>query len=270
MPMEGEVKKERPSLGLALGGGSARGLAHIGVLQVFEAEGIPVDYLAGTSMGGLIGAFYASGMNLKMMQRLAKKIEKRLWFDLTIPKMGIIAGEKITQILHFLTRNCNFQDLKIPFAVSATDLYSGENITISEGNLADAVRATISIPGIFPPVEWQNYLLVDGGVLNRVPVGIVKEMGADLIVAVDVGVYIGKRKTGNIFDVINQTFDIMSREIQKHTMSPADIIICPDLTNVGSAQYHKVDEAVAQGEKAAREALPEIKKKLERGMVNEE
>jgi len=258
MPVERKVKKERPTLGLALGGGSARGLAHIGVLKVFEAEGIPVDYLAGTSMGGLIGAFYASGMSLKMMHRLAKKIEKRLWFDLTIPKKGIIAGEKITQILRFLTRSCDFADLKIPFAVSATDLYSGENITIGEGNLADAVRATISIPGIFPPVEWRNCLLVDGGVLNRVPVGIVKEMGAALIVAVDVGIYIGKRKVGNVFDVINQTFDIMAREIQKHTISAADIVIRPDLRDIGPAQYHKVDEAVARGEKAAREALSEI------------
>ncbi len=262
--MKASKKKSCPTLGLALSGGSARGLAHIGVLKVFEEHKIPVDYLAGTSMGSLVGAFYLSGMNVKMMERLAKKMERRLWMDFTFPRMGIIAGEKITNILCFLTRNRTFADLPIPFAVCATDLYSGQNITIKEGRVADGVRASISIPGVFPPVPRGDYLLVDGGVLNRVPVDAVREMGPDIVVAVDVGTYVGPVKINNFLDVISQSIDIMSRELHKNKTLGADVLICPDMVEVTSSQFHKVAEAVASGEEAARKAIPDILKLLKR------
>ncbi len=256
--VEKNNKSRDVTLGLALGGGAARGLAHIGVLKVFEKNNITIDYIAGTSMGGLIGAFYANGMSTKMMERLAKRMDKRIWMDLTFPKMGIIAGEKIQEILCFLTRNRDFNDLKIPFAVSATDLYSGESITINEGKVGDAVRATISIPGIFTPVKWKEHLLVDGGVLNRVPVNIVREMGADIVIAVDVGIYVGTKRTNNIIDVISQSIDIMAREIQRHKIIDANVIIRPYLGEISPSHFDRVDEAVTSGEEATCNALSKI------------
>lgn len=215
-------------------------------------------------MGSLVGAFYANGMNVKMMERLAKKMERRIWMDFTFPRMGIIAGEKITNILCFLTRNRTFADLEIPFAVCATDLYSGKSITLREGRVADAVRASISIPGVFPPVPLQGYLLVDGGVLNRVPVDVVQEMGPDIVVAVDVGMDVGPVKINNFFDVITQSIDIMSRELHKDKTLAADVLICPHMEGITSSQFHKVTEAVAIGEEAARKAIPAILRLLKR------
>lgn len=257
-------KQKRVTLGLALGGGSARGLAHIGVLRVLEENNIPVDFLAGTSMGSLIGAFYANGISIKMIERLAKRLDKRLWLDLTVPRMGLLAGDKVLKIISFLLRERNFSDLKIPFAVSATDLYSGESITLDEGRVGEAVRASISIPGIFAPVEWQERLLVDGGVLNRVPVNIVREMGADIVVAVDTGIYLGMKKANNIIDVITQSIDIMAHEIQKHTIIDADVLIRLYLREIGASQFHRVEEAAAIGAEATRRVIPAIKNLLER------
>ncbi len=266
--MKGPKEKTRPTLGLALSGGSARGLAHIGVLKVFKDHGIPVDFLAGTSMGSMIGAFYANGMNVKMMERLAARLERRLWMDLTLPRMGIIAGEKITEILCFLTRNRTFAQLQIPFATCATDLYSGQNITLKEGRVADAVRASISIPGVFPPVARGDYLLVDGGVLNRVPVDVAREMGPDIVVAVDVGIHVGEARINNFLDVITQSIDIMSRELEKEKekdhQNQADVLICPHMEDISPSQFHKVPQAVAAGTAAALEALPVIKNLLQR------
>ncbi len=262
--MRQPAKKTRPNLGLALSGGSARGLAHIGVLKVFQEHNIPVDCVAGTSMGSMVGAFFANGMSVKMIEHLAARMERRLWMDLTIPRMGIIAGDKITDILCFLTRKRTFAELEIPFATCATDLYSGKSITLKEGRVADAVRASISIPGVFPPVPWKDYLLVDGGVLNRVPVDVVREMGPDIVVAVDVGHHVGEPRISNFLDVIVQSIDIMSRELHKDRVLQADVLICPHLEEVSPSQFHKVPEAVAAGYAAAREALPQIENLLQR------
>lgn len=266
--MKRQAKKTRPTLGLALSGGSARGLAHIGVLKVFEEKGVPVDFLAGTSMGALVGAFYANGMNVKMMERFAARMERRLWMDLTLPRMGIIAGEKITELLCFLTRNRTFDQLLIPFAVTATDLYSGTSITIKEGRVADAVRASISIPGVFNPVPWKDCLLVDGGVLNRVPVDVVREMGPDIVVAVDVGVYSGRARVSNFIDVITQSIDIMSRrlerEMEKEKIHKADVLIRPCVEDITPSQFHRVPEAVAAGAAAALAVMPDLEKLLRR------
>ena len=261
--MNSKKQKQRVTLGLALGGGSARGLAHIGVLQVLEENNISIDFLAGTSMGSLIGAFYANGISIKMIERLAKRLDKKLWVDLTVPRMGILAGDRILKIISFLLRERNFSDLKIPFAVSATDLYTGESITLNKGSVGEAVRASISIPGIFAPVVWKDHLLVDGGVLNRVPVNIVGEMGADVVVAVDTGIYLGMKKANNIIDVITQSIDIMAHEIQKHTITNADILIKPDLREIGASQFHRVEEAVAIGAETTCRVIPAIKNLLE-------
>lgn len=255
--------RKKIKIGLALGGGSARGFAHIGVLKVFEEAGIKIDYVAGTSMGALIGAFYASGMKLKMMERLVRAVGRRNWMDLSFSKMGFISGRKIEQIIYLLTRRNTFEDLKIPLAVVAVDLYSGEKVIFREGLVCTAVRASISIPGYFVPVELGDKLLVDGAVLDRVPAGVAREMGADFVIAVDPGVFVQTEKINTVLDVITRSFDIMVREIVQHHIHDADVVIKPDLAGIAPSHFEKAAEAIKIGEAAARESLPYILEVLE-------
>lgn len=258
---------EKPKIGLALGGGSARGFAHIGVLKVLEKAGIKVDYLSGCSMGALIGAFYASGMKMSMLERLSKAVGRRDWLDLTVSRLGFVSGNKIEQIIYFLTRRSHFSDLKIPLAIVAVDLYTGQKVIFKEGLVARAVRASISIPGYFIPVEMDGKLLVDGGVLDRIPADIVREMGAGYVIAVDTGSYLENNKVNTVLDVITRSFDIMIREISSYRLTSANLVITPDLSGIAPSQYDKAGEAISQGEKAAKEALPEILAFLEGGDV---
>lgn len=243
-------------IGLALGSGLARGFAHIGVIKVLIQAGVRIDYIAGTSMGSVIGALYGCELKIKMMERLAESISRRTWMDFTFPRMGLIAGDRLEQLMHLLTARRSFEDLSIPLAAVAADLYVGERVILDRGPIARAVRASCAIPGIFSPVEIDGKLLVDGGVLERVPISTVKEMGADFVIAVDVGAYVEEYKINHIFDVLSKTIDIMSREIQRFQIQEADIIIAPDLKDIGPFHFQRAGEAIAKGEEAARQKLP--------------
>lgn len=256
--MEGRLK-----IGLALGSGLARGLAHIGVIKVLLNAGIKIDYLAGTSMGSVIAALHACGVKIKMMERLAERVSKRTWMDFTFPRMGLIAGERLEQLVYLLTGRRSFEELQIPMAAVATDITVGEKIILRRGSIARAVRASCAIPGIFNPVEIEGRLLVDGGVLERVPASVVREMGADLVIGVDVGYYVEEYKVNHIFDVLSKTVDIMSREIQKHQKQDADMLIAPDMNEIGPFHFHQAAEAIRRGEEAARTAADTIIKMKE-------
>ncbi len=255
---------KKPTLGLALGGGAARGFAHIGVLKVLQEAEIQVDYLAGTSMGSLVGAFYASGMDIKMLERLVSAAGRRTWVDITVSKMGLISGEKVKQMIYLLTRRKTFAELKIPLAVVAADLYSGEKVVFTEGLVCEAVRASISIPGYFVPVEKDNLMLVDGAILDRVPAGVARNMGAEFVIAVDPGHFVQEGKINTMLDVITRSIDVMSKAITHYHMEEADVIISPDLSGIAPSHFEKAKEAIARGEQAAWKALPEIQAKLER------
>lgn len=257
--------KKGSKIGLALGGGLARGLAHVGVLRVLEETGVKVDFIAGTSMGSLIAALYACGLKLKLIERLAQRISRRTWMDLTFPRMGLIAGDKLEQLLYMLTGRRSFSDLSMPLAVVAVDLIGGERIVITEGSVARAVRASCAIPGIFSPVEIGGKLLVDGGVLERVPAPAVREMGADIVIAVDVGAQVGDYKINHIFDVMSKSLDIMAREIHRRQSHDADVIIAPGMSDLGPFDFQCVEEAIGRGETAAREALPQLVKLTKEG-----
>ena len=252
-------------VGLALGGGLARGLAHIGVLKVLEEKGIRVDFLAGTSMGGFIAALYACGLKLKLIERLAQRISRRTWMDPVFPRMGLIAGEKLEQLLHMLTGRRSFSDLDMPLAVVAVDLISGERVVVNEGSIARAVRASCAIPGIFTPVEIGGKLLVDGGVLEKVPAPTVRKMGADLVIAVDVGSQVGDYKINHIFDVMQKSLDIMAREIHCRQSHDADVAVSPMVSNLGPFDFQHAGEAIDSGERAMRQALPELAKFMKEG-----
>jgi NTE family protein len=179
----------RRKIGLALGSGAARGLAHIGVLKVLSANQIPIDFIAGSSIGALIGALYVSGLSIDQMEEVACNVDWKLTAQLftpTLPYAGLVEGKRIRHFLGSLIGDKNFEDAKLPFAVVATDVLTGEEIIIKNGSLIEAVRASISIPGIFTPVVYQNRFLVDGGVVNPVPVDVVRDMGADIVIAVNV------------------------------------------------------------------------------------
>lgn len=183
-----DCKKHGLMFGLALGGGSARGLAHVGVILALEAYDIPIDIIAGTSIGSVIGSLYASGATIKELEEVALSIKKSktlFMIDPAFPHSGLIGGDRIEKMLNqFSLKNLTFNDLNIPFAAVATEIESGAEVIINQGKVIDAVRASISIPGIFTPVKYQDYYLVDGGVVNPVPVNVAKMMGADIIIAV--------------------------------------------------------------------------------------
>jgi NTE family protein len=252
----------RKKVALALGGGAARGFAHIGVLKVVEEAQIPVDLVVGTSMGGLVGALYCSGMSLRMMERIANHTKRNLWMDLTFPVMGLVSGEKLEQFVYLLTRRANFNELKTPLAVVATDLGNGEKVVITDGPVARAVRATSAIPGIFCPVEYQGKMLVDGSVVERIPVPTAKELGADVVIAVDVGTYLGNSKVNHMFDVVTQCLDIMTRDLCRYQTERADLVIYPPLQNIAPGHFHRALEAIQIGEMAAAAMLPQMKEIL--------
>jgi len=166
---------KKPRIGLALGAGAARGLAHIGVLQVIKEENIPVDLVAGSSIGSVFGALFACGHDFQRLERLAYELRQKQFIDLSVPRMGLLRGNKVEEMLRLLTQNKNFDQLDIPLYVVAVDLVSGEKVIINEGNVAKALRASIAIPGIFQPVGTDGRVLVDGAVMDRVPINVVRE-----------------------------------------------------------------------------------------------
>ncbi|MEW5785039.1 MAG: patatin-like phospholipase family protein [Bacillota bacterium] len=246
-------------IGLALGSGLARGLAHIGVLKVLLQAGVRIDYIAGTSMGSVVAALFAGGLKMKFIERLALRISRQIWMDFTLPRMGLIAGDRLEELLYLLTGRRNIEEFSLPLAVVAVDLESGKRVVLRSGPAARSVRASCSIPGIFSPVELGGKLLVDGGVLERVPSSVVREMGADLVIAVDVDYDAAEYKINNIFDVLSKTLDIMSREICRSQYQEANILITPAMKDLAPFHFHRAKEAIARGEEAARQALPLLK-----------
>jgi NTE family protein len=247
-------------VGVALGSGLARGLAHIGVLKVLFDAGIRIDYLAGSSMGSVVAALFACGLKLKLIERLAESIPRRTWMDFTFPRMGLMAGERLEELMQLLTGRRRIEEMELPLAFVAVDLGSGGKVVLRSGPAARAIRASCAIPGIFCPVKIDGKLLVDGGVLDRVPAGVVKEMGADLVIAVDVDSFATEYKINHIFDVLSKTIEIMSREISAAKQQVADVVITPDLSDIAPFHFHRASEIIARGEEAARQALPLLRK----------
>lgn len=249
--------ERRPKVGLALGSGAAKGYAHIGVIKVLEKHGIPIDIITGSSIGSLIGALYASGVKVDYIESLAYHIKRRHFVDITFPRLGLIAGNKIEEMLRLLTKNRNFDELNIPLGVVATDLKSKRLVLLKEGNVALAVRASIAIPGIFCPVMADGMVLVDGGVLERVPGRAAREMGADVVIGVELGFSAGT-SLSNIYDIIFQTFEVMGREIQFLKNYDCDVLITPNLESVNPLAFSEPEKCIKEGIRAAEAVLPQI------------
>ncbi len=274
--------RKRPVVGLALGGGGARGLAHIGVLKVLEAEAVPIDRLSGTSMGGLIAAAVAAGLSAGAMEALALKMTSmREWVSLVglrPSRPGLLDPAKVRAfLLETLEGDPDIADLSIPLALSAVDLDRGKEVILSEGNLAQGVLATIAVPGLFPPVKRNQVRLIDGGVLNNVPADLVRKMGAQVVLAVDVGHvsrweedWAGPDLPGPVSALLPrllwdfyQTEMIMVAaltEARLHAASP-EVLIRPELGAEITmlAGFAHAEAIIAAGELAARQALPQIR-----------
>lgn len=253
----------RPKVGLALGSGAARGLAHIGVLKVLQQEGIPVDLLAGSSMGSLVAVLYANRLDLEMVEKLAIHLKRKHWLDFKMPGLGFVTGERIKELVRLLTHGKQLEELSIPTAVVATDLVKGERVVFTSGPIDFAVRASISIPGIFEPVFRDGEILIDGGVIDRVPVTAVRDLGADFVIAVDVAPREATAKVEGIFDVIIQTIGLMEREIMSNQLLSADVAIFPDVAEFSPTAFTQVEKCIQRGEEAARAQVERIKELIQ-------
>ena len=290
-PAGAEQQPKRPKIGLVLGGGGAKGAAHIGVLKVLEELTVPIDYIGGTSMGALVGSMYASGMSPEEIERVLTSVD---WDDLFTDKpprseidfwrkrddftilsglemgvkdgavllpRGFVAGQKVGLLLETLlmpvSNITDFDRLPTPYRAVATDLETGEAVVLKSGRLADAARASMSIPGVFPPIMVQGRLLADGFVVRNLPVDVVREMGADIIIAVDVGKGLPpKEKLTSMFAISSQMNDIMTKanvQIQIDSLGKQDIYINPDLGTIEAGDFKRGKEASERGMKAARE-----------------
>ncbi len=273
----------RPRIGLALSGGGASGLAHIGVLRVLEREDIPVDYLAGTSMGGVIAAGYAAGMSSAELEREALLMgrTRRLLrlMDPAFPNGGLMRGQRLLAYFEQIFGQQEFADLHLPLALVAVVLNSRQEIVLREGSVALALRATTAVPGVFMPVETNGRQMVDGGVLNNLPVDTIREMDAEVVIAVDIwptrdfgiGPWIGNRRwfpEGLLatFEVLNDTLGALMTAAQENKLRqfPPNVLIQPDIpTGVNVlAGYDRAAELIALGERAAEAHLSEIKSLL--------
>jgi NTE family protein len=253
-------------IGLALGGGAARGFAHIGVIKALESQGIVPDIVVGTSAGSLVGALYAAGNNGFALHQLALGMEEAAISDWSMPLFakvpGVIKGEAIQQYVNKTVNNVPLEKLKIPFGAVATDLNSGLPILFQRGNTGLAVRASSAVPSVFQPVTIGSHTYVDGGLVSPVPVRFAHEMGADFIIAVNISVRPDGQPASSNLDVLLQTFAIMGQSINRQELKEADVVITPNLKNMKGNDFNGRNIAILAGEQATMAVMADIKQKL--------
>ena len=254
-----------PSIGLALGGGFARGIVHVGVLKVLEQEGIPVSFVAGTSVGALIGAAYCSGVSPAELEEIAARVRFRDLARWTLSRYGFATNLRMITFLKKILKVHTFEELQIPLAVTATDFGSGEGVVFRSGPLVDAVRASCAYPGVFLPVKVNGRLLVDGMLAHSLPTKPARDMGADKVLAVSLRSHWKNSDGGprHIFDVIGQCFSIAQDVNCAQARSCADLVIEPDVTGYRYDDFERSASLVRIGEEATRAAIPAIRKWLE-------
>jgi NTE family protein len=278
-------------IGLAFGGGGARGLAHIGVLKVLEANQIPIDVIAGTSIGAIVGAVYAlhpnasaleervlaflqapefheSGLDLFIKKKavenffgqVAKYVKERIVINLAHSRPSLVGGWRIARAVDFLLEDQTFENCRIPFACVATDLLTGEEVVFRQGRLRQAVSASMSIPGFLPPIRYDGRLLVDGAVVAPVPIQACKLLGANVIIAVDVSQPINDVGTcENIVDIIFRSNSILSYKYKQALLTHADLVIAPNVGNVHWSEFRNMQSLVDEGERAAEQVVAKIR-----------
>jgi NTE family protein len=256
------VPKRPPRLGLALGGGAARGFAHIGVIQVLEEAGLRPDLVVGTSAGSLVAALYAHGKTGTELASMALTMDEGAITDWAFPSRGMIRGEALARYVREQTGGQLIEQMKMPLGIVATDLDSGAGVLFRRGDTGTAVRASSSVPAVFQPVKIGDREFVDGGLVSPVPVRFAREMGAEMVIAVDISTPPDGAATDGTMKLLLQTFAIMGKSINRFELREADVVLRPGLVGVGSADFTARVRAIRAGREKATELLPEIQAKL--------
>lgn len=257
---------ERPKVGVALGGGFARGIAHIGVLRVLEKHEIPIDFIAGTSVGALIAAAYAGGTSLDEMERHGSETHFRDFGRWTLSRMGMASNERLEDFLHRFTPAQRFDEMKIPLTIVATDIVEGESVYFTKGEIGPALRASCAYPGLFLPVRHRDRVLVDGFLTETVPAPAVRRMGAELVIGVHLEPGLLDAGPRNTIEIISRSFSIIQIAASQPWRSATDILIEPDVHHVLWDEFVKTPQLVKAGEAATRAALPRIRAALANGL----
>jgi NTE family protein len=257
------VRPPRPvRIGLALGGGAARGFAHIGVIQVLEDAGIKPDLVVGTSAGSLVAALYAAGHNGQELGRLAETMDETAITDWSFPLRGVIRGDALARYVRSQTGGRLIEQMKLPLGIVATELGNGAPILFQRGDTGQAVRASSAVPAVFQPVKVGDKEYVDGGLVSPVPVRFARQMGADFVIAVDISSPPDGNATGDAMRMLLQTFAIMGRSINNFELKEADLVLRPRLTGISSADFTARRRAIAMGREATQALLAELRSRL--------
>jgi len=258
----------KPRIALVLGGGAARGFAHVGVIRALEQEKIPIDMVVGTSVGGLIGAIYASDLSSFDLEWTAFQLEKDDLFDFgvmnAVTGMGFAKGDKLEAWVKSHIKTTNIENMKIPFAAVATDLNWGYKVVLDSGSVARAIRASAAIPGVFQPVQHQGKILVDGGVVDNIPISVAKAKGADIVIAVDISGNLGNTSITNLLDVSLQATNIMFALNVEQSKKAADILLTPaGIGDIGMLDFTQKKRCMLAGIETTKQAMPAIRKAIE-------
>jgi len=252
----------RPKIGLALGSGGARGLSHIGVIKTLEENNIPIDFIAGSSIGAMVGGFYAAGLDIRTIEKIVSDTDWRKIFSLVDPhlRQALIGGEKIKTFIKSYIDGKKFEDCIIPFSAIATDLETGEIVILDKGEMTPAIRASISLPLVFKPVEINKRMLVDGGLSSPVPVEIVRGMGADIVIAVNLDKhYYNEKIKHGWYGVANSSLNILRHHLALLNMANADVAINMDIGRNYWYEFVNGQDKILAGEKATKEILLRLK-----------
>jgi NTE family protein len=257
------VSPQAPAIGVALGGGFARGIAHIGVLKVLEEEGIPIRAVTGTSVGALIGASYCSGLSAGELEQVARSVRFTTFARWTLSRYGFASNDRMVTFLDRTLKVKTFEELRIPLGVTATDFNTGEGVVFHSGTIVDPVRASCAYPGMFLPVEIRGRYLVDGMLSHPVPTRPLREMGAARVIAVHLkGSWSSGGPPRHLFDVIGQSFAIAQDAMSSLWRDAADLVVEPDVAGFAYDDFKRTGDLIQVGETAMRQALPEVRKWL--------
>jgi NTE family protein len=259
------VAKRPPAIGLALGGGAARGFAHVGVIQILEEAGVRPDFVVGTSAGSLVAALYASGRSGQQLQQVADSMEEAAFTDWTLPifSRGMLRGEALARYVNAQVSGKTIEQMPLPLGIVATDLNSGLGVLFQRGDTGTAVRASSAVPALFLPVKIGKQEYVDGGLVSPTPVRYVRQMGAELVIAVDISSAPEGNQAGDPIQILLQTFAIMGKSINSYELRDADVVVRPALVGVGSADFAARRRSIDAGRAAMQLMLPLLKAAIE-------
>jgi NTE family protein len=264
-PFERATLAVRPGIGLALGGGFARGFAHLGILQVLEQNHVPISCIAGTSVGSILGAAYASGAPLARIIATCRTLRFRDIARWRVSRLGLASNHRLGDLIERVFESRQFEDLQIPLAVVATDLNTSEPVSLMHGSLIDAIRASCAFPGLFEPVEIGTRCLADGGLVAPVPTRAARDLGATVVLGVSVGIQDGYRGAPtNIFQVVSRAVSAAQKHQLEVWERHADLVLRPNVQSLAWDDFDRADEAIEAGAEAARSAMPRIQKLLSR------